>query len=121
MPVGTLVADAHIAVESTAFVAVASLSLDGSVASTAQTDIGPTAVGLLLTSDDIDDSSHGIGAVEHAGRATEHFHLLGHHGLVGIRNRMAHQTGILWLTVDEHHELGTTSHTTNLHATCSTG
>ena len=60
MPVGTLVTDADITVERTAFVAVASLSLDGSVASTAQTDIGPAAISLLLTGDDIDDTSHGV-------------------------------------------------------------
>ena len=121
MSVGTLVADAHVTAKCPLLIAVSSLSLNGSIASASQTEIGTAPIGFLLTGHNVDDSSHGIGAVEHAGRASEHFHLLCHHGLVRIRNGVTHQSCILRLTVDKDHELSSASHTTDFHATCSTG
>ena len=63
-------------------------------------------VGLGPVGDDIDDSSHGIGAVIEGRGTADDLYPLRHRSLVVIRYRVTIQTGVLRQTVDEHQHIG---------------
>ena len=58
-----------------------------------------------LAGDDVHDTTHCVASVEHRSRTAEHFHALGHQGLVRVCDRMAEDALILGMSVDEHHHL----------------
>ena len=64
----------------------------------------------------IDHSAHGIAAVEQRGRAPEHLDTVGQHGLVGVGDGVAHQSGVLRNAVYEHEHRRPAAHSAHLYA-----
>ena len=62
-----------------------------------------------LPRDYVNHTSHGIRAVKHGSRATEHLHPVGQQRLVRVGNRMPENTGILGMSVNQHHQLRRTA------------
>ena len=120
MSAGALVLGTNNAVEFSHTEAVHSIGLNGAVAATLQTDVCLATILVHLACNDVQYASHGIAAVQQAGRTAKHLNLLCHHGLVSVWNGMSHKTGILWLSVDKYQQLGTASYTTNLQTSCCT-
>ncbi len=86
---------------------VRSLCLDSAVAASPQIDRRLHTILMHSTGHDIDDTPHGIRAIEHGGRTAQHLHPLGHQCLVTVGDRMPVDTVILRMTVDEYHQLTT--------------
>ena len=58
---------------------------------------------------DIDHTTHGVGAIEHAGRTAQHLDTFSHHRLITVAERMTIDALILWMTIDEYHQLACTT------------
>ncbi len=114
----TLVLCADYAAELSHTESVHAIGLKGSVTAALQTDVGLAAILIHLSCNDVHYAAHGIAAVQQAGRATNHFHLLGHHCLVGIRDGMSHQTCILGLSVYQYQQLCTAAYATYFQVAC---
>ena len=102
---------------------VRSLGLYGAIAAHANGCVCrcTTATYGTASGHDIDDATHGVGAIEHAGGTAQHLHTFGHHRLIAVAERMAIDALVLWMPIDEHHQLScATRYTTKVDATSST-
>ena len=90
MPVGTVVRAGDNAAETPFPNAVGNFRLQCIVGAVADLRMGLNPVFLHLAGYDIDNATHGVGTIQHRGRAAKHFHPVGQHGLIGIGNGMSH-------------------------------
>ena len=84
--------------------AVGHLALQGVERAVSQVDVGLHPLLVHAAGDDVDDTAHGIRAIEHRGRSAQYLHPLGHERLVGIGDGVSEDAGILRVAVDEHHQ-----------------
>ena len=109
MPVRAVVRAAGNACEASFLHAVGHFCLQGVVGTVPYVGMGLHSVFLHLAGNDIHNSSHCVRAVEHGGRASQHFHPFCHERLAGIGYRMSEQTHILRMSVYQHHQPSRTS------------
>ena len=115
MPVGALVADAHHARETSYACLVRGFALQGTIGTGTQLEVGVLSVVEHLARNDVHHATHGVAAIHHAGRTAYDLDTLGHHRLIGIRDGVSHEAGILRLSVDKHEQLGTAAHAAHHH------
>ena len=59
--------------------------------------------------DDVDDTTHGVRAVYHRGRATQHLHTTCYQTLIAVAEGMTKDALVLGMTIDEHQHLTSTT------------
>ena len=82
MIVRTAVLCSHSAAELAHSQLVADFCLHCSPRTNAYIDVSSHSVLFHASCDDVYHTAHGIAAVEHRGRTSQHFHTLHHHGLI---------------------------------------
>ena len=86
--------------------ALGQFALHRAVGTGGKADVALRAVLLHLSGDDVDHTSHSIGAIQSRGRSPKHLHTLGQHRLVSIGNGVAIETCILGHTVNQYQHSG---------------
>ena len=70
---------------------------------------------------DIQHAAHGIRTIEHRGRSAQYLHTVGQQRLVAVRDRVAENTLILWMAVNQYKQLSCpASHAAHVDAAGST-
>ena len=119
MTIGTLVLCTHDAGELAESQPVGGIGTKRAITAPLQLYISLHAVCVHLACHDVHHTCHRIAAIEQRGRTSHHLHFLCHHGLVSIGYGVSHESCILRLSVNQHEEVCTTAHATNLHGTRS--
>ena len=104
--VGAVVGEGEYAGEFAGMDAVGELGFQGVPGAVADAGIGADALLVHPAGDDIDHTSHGIGAVEDGCRSPKDFHPFSHEGLGSVGNGVPEEPHVLRVPVDKHHEAG---------------
>lgn len=81
------------------------LGLQGVPRSVTDIQICPDPLLLLSPGNDVDHAAHGVRTVQHRSRTSQHLYPFGQHRLIGVSYRMAEDTHILGLPVDQDEQL----------------